>query len=205
MPVRCRPTHINRSILKQRFIAIIVIALITGSACATSLSLQVSFEGKAIRGQSFEREFGQGLLFRLVYFEGDGQGWEIWVGDKAQPDQNFSASVTPPYRGPNGRYIMGLDFGRPELDPQRPRRFYFVLNQSDHQLASDELYKLLWPYMFSETEVKQARETRDAIPTASGTLTITNMEIRETIEGGYPSIDFIEFEADINLSTDGRQ
>jgi hypothetical protein len=191
--------------LKRRFFAIIAIFLITGSACTTSPPLQVSFEGKVIRGQSFEKELRQKLSFRLVPFEGDGQGWKIWVGDKTRPEQNFSAYVTPPYRGPNGRYIVGWTFTRPELGSQVIRRFDFVLNESDHQLASDELRKLMWPYEFSEAEVEQAREIRDAIPTAGGTLTITNIEIENSTSSSFPLINLLEFEVNINLSTNREQ
>ncbi len=192
--------------MKQRLFAIIAIFLITGSACTTSSPSQVSFGGKVIRGQDFEKELGQKLFFRLVPFKGDGQGWEIWVGNKTQPEQNFSAYVTPPYRGPNGRYIEGWTFTRPELlGYQRIRRFDFVLNESAHQLASDELHKLMRPYKFSEAEVEQAWEIRDAIPTASGTLTITNMEIDNSVSSSFPLINLLEFEVNVNLSTNGEQ
>jgi hypothetical protein len=139
---------------------------------ATSSQLpSISFGGKVAKGQSFEMDIGRKLTFRLIYSAGDGGGWTIWVGDKTQLDEDFSAYVTPPYRGPNSRDIEGWDFKRAELsDLQKIRRFYFVLNRSDYQFATDSLRKLMWPYEFSDMEVKQAYEARIALPKASGTL-----------------------------------
>lgn len=70
-----------------------------------------SFNGEVSKGQTFEVKLRQELVFRLEYFDGDGEGWEIWVGDTIQPGHNFVRCVTPPHRGLNGNTdIIGWHF-----------------------------------------------------------------------------------------------
>ena len=192
------PLSGRRQLLTKKLIAIVGIFLVVVATCDTSSPSQTTFAGKVTRGQSFEKEIGHELLFRLIYFEGDGQGWEIWVGDRTQPEQNFSAYVTPPYRGLNARYIWGIDFSRPELGNVRTRPFYFVLDESTHQLAAETLHKMMWPYEFSEAEVERAWEIHTSLPKVSAILTITDMEFGDQPSYGPPEINSLEFTVNIN-------
>jgi len=111
----------------------------------------VKFSGAVERGQVFEKPLVPDLLFCLIPHE---LGWTISLTD-GNPDNNFAAVVTPPYRGINHLDIEGWHFrnsdnsGPNKLDeknvnaPQEVRQFYFVLNDTDYQKAFDALQKML--------------------------------------------------------------
>ena len=196
-----------------------LLAILTSCTVAptsvTTVEPRISFEGTVTRGQDFVKELPSGLTFRLEYYSGDGEGWFIWVGNKAQPDENFDQYVTPPFRGLNDLSIEGWHFRnaantnpRTSSDPYTPqatRRFQFVLNESDYQIASDTLQKVLWPYRYSKDEVEQAWQIYDQLPTASGTLTITEMKLGNLVRGERANIESMNFEVSFSLlPTNGK-
>lgn len=171
----------------------------------------LSFSGQVFRGQTFEQEIGNDLTFRLAYFEGDGEGWNIWVGDKAQPDYDFASVVTFPFRGRNNLGIYGWDFrnsdnsGPNELEyiPQERRSFRFVLDETNYQMYDDLLNTLLWQYNHSEEDVQYARDTMMTGPgIETGVLTITHIELGNLIVGERAWIDYMEFQVELYLPRD---
>ncbi len=80
------------------------------------------FVGEVARGQTFEKEISASLAFRLIPNE---YGWTVSVGTPVRADADFSAVMTPPFRGMNHRYIEGWHFrnvdnsGRNEPGPKK--------------------------------------------------------------------------------------
>jgi hypothetical protein len=173
------------------------------------------FSGEVVRGQTFEREIGNNLVFRLDYYKGDGEGWYIEVADKMQPDHNFCLFVTFPFRGNNSLDIQGWHFrnsdnsGPSELGdkqvhaPQETRPFRFVLDETGYQIASDTVDKLMHQYFYSEEEVAQAREIMyTELGKATGVLTITHIELGNLAVGERAWINYMEFEVELDLPCD---
>jgi hypothetical protein len=176
----------------------------------------LSFNGEVIRGQTFEREMGNNLVFRLDYDKGDGEGWYIEVADKMQPDHNFCLVVTFPFRGINSLDIQGWHFRNSDNSgpnkpgdkqvhaPQEKRSFRFVLDETGYQTASDAVDKLMHQYLYSEEEVAQAREIMDTelLEKATGVLTITHIELGNLMVGERAWINYMEFEVELDLPCD---
>lgn len=204
--------------MPKRLVNLLAVILLLGSSCtnpsSTSPAPTVSFDGEVLRGQDFEHEIEQNLVFRLRYFAGDGEGWEIWVGDRTRPDCDFSACVTPPFRGVNSRLISGWHFRNPDNSgppdpedlrfPQEVRGFWFVLDETDCQIADDALGKLMWPYQYSEEEVDEAQGTHEQLQTAKGILTITQLELGNLTVGELAWIDRMEFTVELWLPPEWR-
>ena len=203
--------------MKRLLLGLVFVILMFNVSCvrSTPVSLNVSedsnlfFTGEVARGESFERILDEDLIFRLNYYDGDGKGWYIWVGNSEQPDYDFSVLVTLPLRGPNSRNIMGLHFRngdnsgpRTEADhyaPQEIRPFSFVLTETDYHIADNALDKILWPYEYSEEQVQQARQIYNELETATGVLTITDLVLDNLIVGKMPWIETMEFEVTIEF------
>lgn len=204
--------------MKRTFlIGCISIFLMGISACAESLSSPMShtvlkFNGEVSRGQIFEQEITQDLAFRLT----PGQyGWDIWMGNKKQPDHDFAGIVTPPFHGINARYIEGWHFrnsdnsgpnevGEKNVNaPQEERGFYFVLNEADYQVAATAYdilnYPSLLPEDLSEQRKKQILEQREQLVPREGELTITRLELGNLVVGEQAWINYMEFEVTLDL------
>jgi hypothetical protein len=171
----------------------------------------MKFSGAVSRGQTFEQEIPPNLVFRLVPSP-DELGWTISVGEKTHPDRDFSGVVTPPYRSINPRSIMGWHFrnsdnsgpnepGEKNVNaPQEVRGFYFVLNQTDYQIISETLNKLLWPADFSEEEIAQARKTYEEVAKGQGRLVITKMELGNLQLNQQAWFEYMEFEVELSFT-----
>jgi hypothetical protein len=144
----------------------------------------------------------KGLEFRLHPIE---FGWLIWVGDPTRPDDNYAAIVTPPYRGPNERVIEGWHFrnsdnmgpnepGSKNLNvPQERRSFRFVITRAAYESARAALEIMLWPSGRTEAEIEAAGERWDSVPTASGELTISELELGNLVPGKEAWIERMAF------------
>ena len=112
----------------------------------------IRFTGAISKGQTFDKQIGPRLFFRLLPAE---LGWTISIGSQTGAEKNFYAVVTPPYRGINAIDIEGWHFrnagntgpnepGPKNVNaPREVREFYFVLNDSDYRKAFDALQILL--------------------------------------------------------------
>ncbi|HEU4341901.1 MAG TPA: hypothetical protein VFU31_10055 [Candidatus Binatia bacterium] len=168
----------------------------------------VRFSGEIGKGRRFEKEIGENLFFRLIPV---GLGWTISVGSKRNPEHNFCAVATPPYRGVNHIYIEGWQFrnsdntGPNEVGPknvnapQEVREFNCVLSEADYQKAFDALQKLLWSYTYSKEQVNEAERIHERLSKGSGTLTIRDLKLNNLGVGKQADIDVMIFEVDLNF------
>jgi len=170
--------------------------------------LRLKFSGEVSRGQAFEKEIGHNLIFRLIPWE---HGWFISVGGQANADRDFAEVVTPPYRGVNELQIAGWHFRNADNSgpnkgdvnaPQEIREFRFVLNKEDYNKASDALERMLWPYQYSEEQIKEAEKIHGELKTAKGVLTIKDMRLGNLEMGPRAWFEYMKFEVELYLPPD---
>jgi len=180
--------------------AVLVVARAAGPlAAADQLA---GFAGEVARGQAFERALAPGLVFRLVPDDG---GWTVWVGQPGTPDADWSGVVTPPFRGPNPRFLEAWHFRNadnsgPNLPgpgnvnaPQAVREFEFVEQAADYRRALDALQGVLWPK--TDAERQAALDVLEPIMARArrGRLTITDLELGGLGRGVRPWIERLRF------------
>lgn len=99
----------RESTRRARFQSAVAAAALLAWVSGASADI-VSFDGAVARGEAFVHRFahdGAAYEFRLAPVS---HGWQIWVSDPAQPDLNFVAVATPPFRGINPARIEGWHF-----------------------------------------------------------------------------------------------
>ena len=165
-----------------------------GAGLAVHAQPSLRFQGTVNHGQEFRKSIGRGLVFVLRPKD---DGWDITVqpeGAAVSPGCNdFVWVATPPYRFSNPRYLdtsYGIDAR--EAVKWSPREFAFVLTAADCKTEQDRVARVLWPYNYSEQEVKQAEEKLGTSPLGKGLLAILDSRF-----GGQ--IDWLKFEVRISL------
>jgi hypothetical protein len=169
---------------------------------------KLTFTGDLLKGRSFEQRIGANLFFRLVPQE---LGWTIFVGSKADAENNFCGVVTPPYRGVNALQIEGWHFRNSDNSgpnetgpknvnaPQKLREFYFVLSETDYRSAVDALQILLWPYSYSKQQIDRAERAHADLRKGSGTLTIRDLKLNTLEPDQQAGIEHITFNVSLVL------
>lgn len=176
-------------------------------ATPSDTSALIKFKGNISRDQVFEEEVSDEFLFRLDPFK---EGWEIWVGDHSNTDNNFSRVATPPFYGMNARYIEGWHFrnndnsgpnepGEKNVNaPQHERRFCFVLNEEGYQTS----YYFVNGQLLPEEKRAENKKKFELVQRKSGILTITYLELGNLEIGKQAWIEYMEFEVELDLSDD---
>ena len=181
-------------------LAVLVVARAAGPLAAADPPAR--FAGEVARGQAFERALAPGLVFRLVPDEG---GWTVWVGQPGAPDADWSGVVTPPFRGPNARYLEAWHFRNADNSgpnapgpgsvnaPQAVRDFAFVEQADDYRRALDALQGVLWPR--TDTQGQAALDALGEIMARArrGRLTITDLQLGGLEPGTRPWIERLRF------------
>jgi hypothetical protein len=169
----------------------------------------IKFSGEVSKGEVFEKDITDNLVFRLKPYRDVGgvrlgkNGWSIFIGLKrSKPDvpllddeeeYNFVSVATPPFHGPNPADIRSCDFAHHTVDeagrirgyrktedvPEAFRLFYFVLNIYDYMVADTALKRMLWGYPYSEREVREAEIIYDNLKKGKGILIIKDMKINK--------------------------
>ncbi len=153
--------------------------------CAANAS-EITVHDSVRRAETFARPLPYDLAFQLRPLL---QGWLIWIGAPARPEDNYAAVATPPFHGPNPTLIQGWHFRNADNTgpnapgpknvnaPQHIRPFRFVLDKVHFDKAMETLGVALWPGDRSPAEVAAAREAYRAIEKADGTLRIADLEL----------------------------
>jgi len=164
----------------------------------------IVFSGEVASGASFEREIGNGLLFRLVPTPvGFGKGWDIEIVPKIVPSGGFSeysAIVTPPYHFYNLRYLNGsYDVTARQAVAISPRTFQFAQTPEDMQAASvvvnSVIYSVDWP-----SKKDSLADAASKVPLGEGELNILQSRITPGKNNEDPgSIDWLKFEVRLSF------
>ena len=150
-------------------------------------------------GESFERDIGSGLIFRLVPSPaGFGKGWDIEIVPKENPPggySEYSAIVTPPYHFYNLRYL-NASYGvtAREAIAISSRTFQFVESPENMQAASvvvnSIIYSVDWPSRQASLAAAAAK-----VPLGTGELRILRSQITVGKNNeDLGSIDWVKFQ-----------
>jgi hypothetical protein len=148
----------------------------------------VQFVAKRLRaGSSFMYPLPSGLAFRLSYAAG---GWAIVVGPADDPEADFLAPVSPPFRAAPHR-VIGSGFGVTAQESVRvsPRVLRFVLTRRDAQAARD---------IASAALAGDRRGLRDLDKLATGTISLTISDA----EADDEVVEWVDFTAEACVPRD---
>lgn len=159
-----------------------------------------TFAGEVSAGQGFQKEFGEGLVFRLIS-EGDPvtPGWTLQVHEKSDTERkrDFLMIATPPYRFWNPRYLnVSYGYSAQEMVAIRIREFSFVTDRKQFDRIAAALDKTLWSYGHPEQAVKQATAIVLNAPRCPGRLRILDARI-ERDEAGRGAIAWLKFAVEL--------
>lgn len=188
----------------------IALFLILFALSSLAQNRSIHFSGEVSKGEKFRKEIGRDLEFVLLpraIDPGAIEGWTITVspeGDHPAECKDFVWVVTPPYRSYNPRYL-DTSYGTTAKDAVSfsPREFSFVLNCSDYIQEQERVDRLLWPYSYTDAQVKEAEDHLGSSPLGKGRLWIRDFKISPaTKEAGNKNlgrIDWIKFEVEIKI------
>lgn len=178
---------------------LLILILMVQQAVAQT-SPEVKFAGEVSYGETFEREFGSGLLFRLSANRvPQTPGWTIEVRPKneTRPEVELVWVATPPYRFFNPRYLdISYGYSARETVAMNERAFSFVRDPRDYDRAEEAVRTLLWPYTFSEEQLKRAEETLKQVPTCQGVLRIVDHRLGPDPQASE-RIEWLKFEVEL--------
>ena len=188
--------------------AILIFVLSMTRSNAQEVPFHIS--GRVAKGENFQKDIPGDLRFRLVptaIDPGAVEGWTIQVSPNADHPRecdDFVWVVMQPYRNYNARYI-DTSYGTTAEQAVKysPREFNFVLNCADFRQEAERVNRLLWPYNYSEAEVKEAGERLGTSPQGKGVLWIRDYSISPAPKpaGGINLglIDSITFDVQIEV------
>jgi hypothetical protein len=168
-------------------------------------SATLRLSGDVRRGESYEKQLGPGLVFRLVPSrEASISGWTISIGPSVQVEgerADYLSVVTPPYRFRNPRDLdTSYGVSARESVAWTPRSFLFVVGEKEYREAAEALSQRLWPDGTTREPVDAAARRHDAVPKARGELRIVESRISaEETEGDPERIDWLKFEVELEL------
>ena len=181
------------------------------AACASTPFAQdrpLRFQGEVVRGGSFRKEIGHGLVFVLRPAD---DGWSIVVepalglGASGCSD-NYASVIAVPMRGYR-EVDLAASYGNTakEAVALSPRDVDFVLNAEDCKREADRRTKLTWPSQYTQKEVEEA-EAKFATSTAGrAVLKVLDSKVSDSgvlVEGkDYGKIDWLKFEVVITFPT----
>jgi hypothetical protein len=162
-------------------------------------------KGEVSGEDSFEREIGRGLIFRLVRSpESFGKGWDIQIvpKDAAGGFPEYAAVATPPYHLYKPTYL-NASYGvtARQAIAMNPRQFQFVESPEASQAASvvvqTVVYSLDW-----HAQEKQLAQEASKIPVGIGEFRVLDSRISPgKNHEDLGSIDQLKFEARIWLAS----
>ena len=148
----------------------------------------IQFTGHVARGEKFQKDIGNDLVFQLVPIE---YGWYINIVSKSEKGAYGFTLATPPFHGVNPTQIEGWHFAVPAPNaPQREREFLFVLNNKDANTMADAINQY--------TSGKTLDFSPD-VPLGKGELTVQNLRLGAAVPD-QSWIEFMDFSVDINFS-----
>ncbi|MBI2817243.1 MAG: hypothetical protein HYX72_09915 [Acidobacteria bacterium] len=150
----------------MRIIARILLLSTLLAFCSQAQNTVIHFSGQLSRGEKFQKQLTPDLVFILEPNTSESagiSGWTIIISPQADHSgecKDFAWVVTPPYRGYSARYL-DTSYGTTAEEAVKisPREFNFVLNCSDYEKERERVDRLLWPYNYTEEEIKQAEES----------------------------------------------
>ena len=162
---------------------------------AFSTSRTIFFEGTLRPGERFERIVGKKLAFRL---DPSDRGWTAVVTESGRLE-NFAAVVQIPLRFNYTLEIMPWHFGKSRGLPGAERVFEFVLNIDDYRRIEKQREILLWPYSYSESDIRNAEAFNPRVRCGTGRLVLSNVSVESPDNLERAVIKQLNFHAEFSL------
>ena len=169
---------------------------------------QIKLAGTLKAGESFRREIGNGLTFRIDPWK-ESAGWEFEIGPTSpDPDEwdQYIYVLTPPYRSTSAREV-NTGWGVTAQDVITVKReFWFLISRKDAPAASNAIDSVLWPK--SEQAQKQALQELASLPAGAGKFKILDSKITPSTalggesdcqDGRCGEIHWIQFQVALNV------
>ena len=166
---------------------------------------ELHFDGELTRGQSFTRDVGHHLTFRLTPATSDeGGGWVIEILPPIEPAGDpveFAAIATPPYHAYNDRYIAAaFGYSAREALESPLRKFNFVQSTDDEQRANEVVDAALYPSTIGEADKPRIAAEAAALMLGTGQLRIVKSRITSGKDGAPDVIASMKFEVVLNFA-----
>jgi hypothetical protein len=166
---------------------------------------ELRFTGEVTRGQSFARDIGHNLTFRMTPATADeGGGWVIEILPPVEPPDDpieFAAIATPPYHAYNDRYLAAaFGYSAKEAVQAPVRKFNFVQSVLDEQRANEVVNAGLYPSTVSEADKARIAAESAALNLGTGELRILHSRITTGKNGTPDTIAWVKFEVVLNFS-----
>ena len=166
---------------------------------------ELRFTGEVTRGQSFTRDIGHNLTFRITPATADeGGGWVIEILPPVEPSDDpveFAAIATPPYHAYNDRYLAAaFGYSAKEAVQAPVRKFNFVQSVLDEQRANEVVNAGLYPSTVSEADKARIAVEAAALNLGTGELRILHSRITTGKNGTPDTIAWVKFEVALNFS-----
>ncbi len=162
---------------------------------AFSTPATIFFDGMLRPGERFEKNIGGNLIFRL---EPSDRGWTVVVTESGR-SENFASVVQIPLRFNYTFEIMPWHFGKSHGTPGAERIFEFVLNMDDYNRIRKQREILLWPYSYSESDVRKAEAFNPRVRCGTGRLVLSNVTVEAPDDPERGIIKQFNFHAEFSL------
>jgi hypothetical protein len=138
---------------------------------------QFVFGGELSAGETFARDIGNGLTFRMTPSRTP-SGWEFEIGPTTPANgewDQYVYTLTPPYRSSNAREV-NTGWGTTAQDAVKwNREFWFLISRADAPAAAAALDSVLWPK--SEKEQEGALRKLASFPAGKGDFSTLDSKI----------------------------
>jgi hypothetical protein len=146
----------------------------------------VSFKVHLNAGDSFERELGGGLLFRVKSLKYP--GWFLDIVPAEANTMDYIYPVNVPLRL-NANQTLGLGYGETvKSSLAHPHEMRFLLNRSDYDRVFDLIGNVLWPYQTSDPDKALSDYTNAVDDAKKGSLRVTISSYKTDSKGALTRI-----------------
>ncbi len=145
----------------------------------------VSFKVHLNAGDSFERELGGGLLFRVRSQKEP--GWFLDIVPAEANTKDYIYPVNLPLRS-NANQTLGPGYGETVTSSlAHPHEMYFLLNRSDYDRVFGLIGNVLWSYKTSDPDKALADYTNAVDEARKGWLRVAVPSYKANPKTGGPS------------------
>jgi hypothetical protein len=164
--------------------ALVLVCLITAIdvRAQSPACLSVSFKVALNAGDSFERELGGGLLFRVRSEKA--LGWLLDIVPAEANTKDYIYPVNLPLRL-NGNQTLGPGYGESvKSSLAHPHEMRFLLNRSDYDRVFGLIGNVLWSYQTSDPDKALSDYTNAVDEARKGSLKVTVSSYKTDLKTG---------------------
>lgn len=156
----------------------------------------ITFRGEVKRGNSFQREVGNGLVFELKWVESQA-GWLVKIYKPQRPAENYAWVFAPALGSEDFRVVLSTP--PRDREPEWASEFTFVVQQNRYREAKALIEKLSHPGNRPEHDLARIQQKLRTIERGQGSLEILDYRARFPVllDPQAPKaeyLDYVQFE-----------